>query len=334
VNAALQAQESRELFTRLARADESEVPVLVTFAPIEHSDGRLRGLRASVTERSEAPSARTLQTQGELLDMVGAAVIALDPKERISRWNEGARRIFGFHAPEALGHGIDELLLPEMTPEETRGRDGALQRTGSWQGEMTARRKNGAVVTVYLHAVRFAEPRGPVATLIVALDMSEHKATATRLDDTRGYLNAVASNMTEGLLALTPDGRIAYMNEAAEQLVGWRLDEIKGQHVHSTLHYKRLDGSPYPRSECGTADMSLHGKAGAEDDDFLVHRDGRFIHVGYSAAPVRNARGARGSVFILRDLTKRKTKRPDPDRELESALTGAHAAPGVTSPAS
>jgi PAS domain S-box-containing protein len=62
-----------------------------------------------------------------LLDSVADAIVATDRDGRITFWNPGAARIFGFDAAEAVGQSLD-LIIPEN------------QRAQHWQGYDTVMR--------------------------------------------------------------------------------------------------------------------------------------------------------------------------------------------------
>jgi PAS domain S-box-containing protein len=52
----------------------------------------------------------------KLVAAAGDAVVAADPKGRITLWNAAAQRIFGFTPAEALGQSLD-LIIPARLRE-------------------------------------------------------------------------------------------------------------------------------------------------------------------------------------------------------------------------
>lgn len=44
------------------------------------------------------------------------AIFTLDPEGYIQSWNEGARRIQGYEAPEIIGSHFSRFYLPETSP--------------------------------------------------------------------------------------------------------------------------------------------------------------------------------------------------------------------------
>ena len=94
------------------RADGSTVPIEVSGKPLP--DGRRQVFVRDISDRKaaaaaiEASEARFRQIVSSAAD----AIISVDDEQRISLFNEGAERIFGWSAAEVLNQPID-MLLPE-----------------------------------------------------------------------------------------------------------------------------------------------------------------------------------------------------------------------------
>jgi PAS domain S-box-containing protein len=71
----------------------------------------------------------------------------------------------------------------------------------------------------------------------------------------------VMSNMGEGLYTVDNQGLVTKMNPAAEKLLGWTLEELRGKKMHDVIHYKHPDGSPFPAEECASLRVLREGKA-------------------------------------------------------------------------
>ena len=55
----------------------------------------------------------------DLLEALPVAVYTTDAKGRITSWNAGAMRIFGYDASEMIGESILRIIPPELYGEET-----------------------------------------------------------------------------------------------------------------------------------------------------------------------------------------------------------------------
>lgn len=57
---------------------------------------------------------------------------------------------------------------------------------------------------------------------------------------------AVMASMGEGLYTLDGRGLVAYVNPAAERLLGWRHDELFGRKMHDTFITNTATARPFP----------------------------------------------------------------------------------------
>jgi PAS domain S-box-containing protein len=126
---------------------------------------------------------------------------------------------------------------------------------------------------------------------------------ALRVSEER--FRSAMTNMAEGLVMLDGQGRITYMNPAAETLFGWSSTELLGQDIHEKTHYQRPDGSPYAAIDCSLLRVLRGGAPVREQEDLFIRKDGSFLPVVFSASPVKTE-GATGMVVCFRDDAKRR----------------------------
>ena len=132
-------------------------------------------------------------------------------------------------------------------------------------------------------------------------------------------MSAITDSMAEGMFALDGDGRLTFMNRAAEQLLGWTQDELGDRTMHEATHYQRADGSPLPVEDCPLTSVRAGGPAVRVDDDVFTCKNGELLPVAYTAAPIVAGDG-RGLVVVFNDITLRKVEDERRRRELEWLL--------------
>lgn len=114
-----------------------------------------------------------------LLTSASDAIIATDHDSRVTFWNPGATRIFGFSTEEAVGHSLDLII-----PENLRARHGAgykhVMATGQsryGQGDLLAvpaLTKSGQRISVEFTIVLLRDERGqPVGTAAILRDVTK-----------------------------------------------------------------------------------------------------------------------------------------------------------------
>ena len=89
-----------------------------------------------------------LAEQARLLDLSNDAIIVRDVDDRVSYWNKGATKIYGYTLPEAIGQVSHDLLKTEH-PEPLSRIYQKLLRDNHWQGELVHTRRDGRRITVF-----------------------------------------------------------------------------------------------------------------------------------------------------------------------------------------
>lgn len=110
----------------------------------------------------------------------------------------------------------------------------------------------------------------------------------------------------EGIYGLDSDGRITFSNAAANQMLGWKLEDVKGQAAHDVHHHSHADGSPYPLDDCPIYAALRDGEVHRVDDEVFWHVDGSFVPVEYTSTPIVEDGELTGAVVVFRDISERK----------------------------
>ena len=77
-------------------------------------------------------------------------------------------------------------------------------------------------------------------------------------------------------------------------------DELLGRPSHATIHSHHPDGSVFPEQECPLLRPRTTGETVRVELDWFIRRDGSFVPVSYSSAPM-----ASGAVVVFRDVSDR-----------------------------
>lgn len=152
----------------------------VRAVPLLRPDGTVRtwvGMNADVTARKRAEEAlKALEAKSSGILAVSAdALISVDENQRITMFNEGAEKIFGYSRAEALGAPLD-LLIPEQVRARHR------QHVDKFAaGETVARRmgERGLVIT----GVRKNGEQFPADAAISRLDVGGKRILTVALRD-------------------------------------------------------------------------------------------------------------------------------------------------------
>ena len=116
----------------------------------------------------------------------------------------------------------------------------------------------------------------------------------------------ILESVGEGIFGVDKEGRLNFINEAGLSMLGFNLEEIQGQKVHTLTHHTRADGSAYPVEECPMYHSYTQGVTEYRDDEVLWRKDGSSFPVEYTSKPVLKNGGLAGSVVVFRDITARR----------------------------
>ena len=120
--------------------------------------------------------------------------------------------------------------------------------------------------------------------------------------------------ISDGVFELDEDGRLVCMNAAAERMLGWTEDELRGHPVQDLLHWRRPKGVAPPAADSPLAEAFSARRTVRSREDTLVRRDGRLLPVLCSATPEAGG----GVVIAFSDVTEEIEKRRRAERRLDS----------------
>jgi len=290
----------RELVHRYRRGDELRMAE-TRIEPLSDEHGERRGLRGTmqdITERCQAKA--EIHLQAHLLDAVDVGVVATDLAGVITHWNRGAQRALGWNAGDAVGRLVTEVAAVADRPGTMTNVLDELRRTEQWEGELTVSRRDGTTFPGYVRAALFHDIDGAAAGIVgVCVDVSARVETERRLRAASDYQRAITDNMGEGLYTLDVEGRLIYLNRAGEALLGWRSSDLEGEVMHDVIGGRRLDGD-----------------AVRSDEHVFVRQDATELPVEVSAVPFEVADGVRGTVVVFKDISERKERERDLERQL------------------
>jgi len=110
----------------------------------------------------------------------------------------------------------------------------------------------------------------------------------------------------EGVYGLDRDGRITFSNAAATDILGWKLEDVRGRRSHDVHHHSHADGALYPRDECPIYAALTDGEIHRVENEVFWHVDGSCVPVEYVSTPIMSHGKVNGAVVVFRDITARR----------------------------
>ena len=172
-----------------------------------------------------------------LADVIEDAVVGTDAEFRVTIWNRGAERLYGYTAEEALGRHAREIA--SSTGDTSRlALEQELLETGRTRTEITAYRKDGRPVAVELISLVVRDEQGEITGYVgIHRDMTERKRAEEELHAAHERIASILESIGEAFVGIDRDWRYSYLNDRAVQRIeAWlgqvvTRDELLGRNV-------------------------------------------------------------------------------------------------------
>lgn len=244
-----------------------------------------------------------LKDQTELIDLSHDSIIIHDLDGRITFWNQGAEQLYGWKREEVLGKITHEVLGTQFC-EPLIKIIAAVSSIGRWEGELINRSKTGESLTIESRwALRKSHDGTPLAILEIDRDITRRKEDEQIAREALEYAESIIQTVSEALVVLTADLKVASANERFYRMFGFTAEETVnrpfmtlGSHQWDVPELKRLLLRILPQN-------STIEEYVMEYSSF--HTGRKTLHL--NARQVSNEHGKAGLILLaIQDITTRK----------------------------
>jgi two-component system CheB/CheR fusion protein len=228
-----------------------------------------------------------------LMDATSIATVFLDRELRIMRYTPAAVKLFNL-IPTDIGRPLSDMATRLDYPR--LGEDARSVLEGLVPVEREIGQSGGSWFLARLMPYRTVDDRiaGVVFTFI---DISERK----RAEETRLWLSAVVTSTPDAIVSFGLDQSILSWNSGAERMFGFSEREAVGKSM------LMLAPGREEEQERLASDVN-RGRTIENLETVRRCKDGRDLHVGITAAPIRDAAGGVMAVsLIMRDINVQRT---------------------------
>lgn len=296
---------------RLRSAGGSWRDMVVRGVPLRNRDGAVHewfGICVDVTERRAADRAYhgAAQLHTAVLDALPASVALLDEHGVIVSVNESWRRFGSANGFDDADCGVGTNYL-EICERADGQNAAAAQEVAVGLRALLNGTRGGLDLEYPCHSPEEKRWFRLIAAPIVLAD--RRGVTVMHVDITRrravtdaAQMQAhILNNTGDAVIATDPDGKLLYMNRAAEELYGWSFAEIAGRDINELN---------VPAASMNDAiaimDQVLRGEAWS--GEFTVQsRSGRSFPIAATMTSLRNEAGEITTLIaVSRDISGRK----------------------------
>ena len=302
----------REMLVRLDRGKGIEDTFFTfTYSPLRDENGRIDRVMAFVNEVTDQVRARHAieEARRSAEDLTERLHLAIDATE-LGTWDYHVREdrvVWSRRTYEILGvtPGATVTFQTFTDRIDPADRDDVLAAV---EDVMSGRREDlfaeyrvvRGTGTIWARSRGRAVRRSGEVTLLTGTlaDITAEK----RIEHESNLREIITSNATLPLFMMDARQHCTFMNHAAVEMTGFRMEEVQGRPLHEFIHHTHPDGRPYPIDEC-PIDRALPTKSRQQGEDVFVRKDGSFYPVAFTASPIVIGGSPIGTVIEVRDLT-------------------------------
>jgi diguanylate cyclase (GGDEF)-like protein/PAS domain S-box-containing protein len=254
-----------------------------------------------VTDRRRAEEAqhRSEMALRAVIQASPVAILALSRDGRVHVWNAACEDLFGWPAAEVVGgtapFDTRDLDLVELTRSAF---DGATLTAHDAQ----LSRRDGRRIDVNLSIAPLVDGTGRTVTVVViAADVTEQKAAQRALVESEARFRSLVQHMTDMILVLGEDGRIAYVSPSTASFLGLDAESLVGELPPSDTMW------PDDVARLAAMFQRLRARPGATETvtTRLRRADGEYRWIEMVVINQLEDLAVRGLVTTSRDITER-----------------------------
>ncbi|MFZ5764520.1 MAG: PAS domain-containing sensor histidine kinase [Thermodesulfobacteriota bacterium] len=252
-------------------------------------------------------------------------IIITDKAGRIEYVNEVFTSTTGYLPAEVMGHHVESIGLHDLDSLRSLSWH-AICRGEIWEGEITSYKKNGALFYEQTFVLPLTDDDDVVCWIcFIKRDISERKryerslldltkalenqireqkATEIELKVVNRQNELILNSVAEGIFGVDVEGTITFINAAAEQLTGYRSDELFGRHYHLLFRQNTDSGSQQAPSLSPVFAAFHDGRFHRSNHEIFIRQDGSDFPVHLACAPIIEDRTVIGAVVLFKDITE------------------------------
>ncbi|ATX79008.1 PAS domain S-box-containing protein/HDIG domain-containing protein [Mariprofundus aestuarium] len=208
--------------------------------------------------------------------------------------NDTFRKIWGYqHVDEVVGRTISDFIKFE---HEAKDIVDALNKTGQWEGEYTALKKDGSTFDAYGLATDIKDAAGnTIGYQSSVVDISEKKLAEIRLIENEFFYRSIIQTAMDGYWRIDTQGQLQEVNDAYCRMSGYSMGELLLMNVSD------LESNDTP-DEVAEHINTISERGEARFETKHRRKGGAYIDVEISAKRI----GDNSGVAFIHDITERK----------------------------
>jgi len=250
-----------------------------------------------------------------IIDNAQEAIIMSDTDLKITKWNKGAEKLYGYKENEVLGIKSIDLFQSDITQIEKENIYKTIFANGHWNGYLPQRNKNKEIIHIWC-SISTIKDKDNNNTGIIAFNSD--MTSLIKAKNQVSLLEKMTESTSDAIIIMDNDFRIEFWNPGAFTLYGYTNDEAIGTSLIKLLKIPLNDNqignykSVLEQSELWTGEIKQ------------IDKNGNTLFVLSSITAIKNAYGnIEKYVIVNKDITElkaQKLKLKEVNQQLEAVL--------------
>mgnify|MGYP006195376255 CR=1 FL=1 len=280
----------------IERPDHTFKDLLVFARPYYSEDGKLAGAHNTLVDITEQQSNEIKRaTLSAIVESSDDAIISKSLDGNITSWNSGAERIFKYSEAEILGKSIQVLTPDSRRMDEDIIMEAIIKGERVDHFETVRIDKFGNEIPLSLAVSPLKDHRGNiVGASQVARDISDRLVG----EEKQAILSAIVESSDDAIISKDLNGNIMSWNAGAEQIFGYKEEEVLGKHITILIPEDRNSEENHIIGKIRKGERVHHFET------IRKNKHGRKFPVSLTVSPVKDSLGKIvGASKIARDIS-------------------------------
>jgi PAS domain S-box-containing protein len=159
--------------------------------------------------------------------------------------------------------------------------------------------KNGSIIWISLHVSLMRDQTNgtPLYFVNKLIDITKSKVTELKLQESIERYTSLKKYNHDAIISFGLDGNVINGNQMAEQLTGYRIEELIGKSISKIIGETNLNHILSASNDYITVENMIN---------YVIHKEGRTLEVLVTLAPIIIHNTSVGFYIIAKDMTEQK----------------------------
>ncbi len=241
---------------------------------------------------------RTEYKYQDLIENANDLIYTLNLKGDFIFINRRLSTLAGFTREDWVGRSFFDLVAPEDRVEARNNFTLTMKgKARIFEIRMICQTGNPLFLSMNINPI--FEKGEVVGAVGIARDITQRKKLEQEITELKNFSESIIQSMGAGLITLDLERRITSFNNGAEEVLGYKNDEVVGKYLDEILAVEE--------NRKLLPDVISHEQSLLNREIELTHKDGKKVFVGYTVTPrIDNHNLKVGTIISFRDISQIK----------------------------